>query len=304
MGKKDNRKIIATLGPEGTFSHQVAEIIKNYMEEQQIETDIAFESTLSKVFRTTKDNYDLAVVPLENSYAGSVGDTMDHLIRYNRYGINIIGEIDLDIHHNLTGFGTLKTIKKLYTHPLSYSQCEHFIDKYLPDVEIINTSSNSKSAQMINQIKSDEVAAIAPKIATEIYNLPILNKNIEDASNNITRFVIITKEQDIQDLFAPAQKTKSAIVLDPHDDHPGLLYEILGVFAQNSINLTKIESRPSKRTLGDYKFYIELQGDISDMVAEKYTKELKELAELTILGSYPHLDNIKKNHRNKTLKPL
>lgn len=264
---------IATLGPEGTFSHEA--VIK-----YDKRAKIVFTDTIRDVFEAVaNDKANLGIVPIENSIAGTVGQTLDFLMEFR---LKIKAEEILPISHNLVGFGKTSEIKVLYLHPQTYEQCELFIKKNFPKVEIIYTSSNGKSAEIIAIEKDKAKASIIPRIAVDIYKLKILKKDIQDNRFNVTRFFIIGKED--------SKKTgydRTSIAIYPQIDRPGLLYEMLGQFAKRKINLTKIESRPSKGKLGDYIFYIDFQGHRTEKHVAEVLKELEKTAFLTILGSYP-----------------
>ncbi|MFP4423927.1 MAG: prephenate dehydratase [Candidatus Woesearchaeota archaeon] len=251
---------IITLGPEGTFAHGAAKEIARVFD-----APIRFEKTISKVFdRLSMEN--VIVVPLENSDAGSVGQTVDNLYRIE--GVRIITEIDIPIHHNLCSFVELKDITDIYAHPQSAAQCEDYLSK-LAHAAVIETSSNARSAQLAKENKG---SAILPKIASDIYGVPLIIENIENTKNNTTRFIVCSKKS--MDGF---WGKKTSIIIDPKEDRPGLLYEILGILSD--VNLTKIESRPSKRKLGDYIFYIEMETN-PDL------DKLSKIAEVKFLGSY------------------
>jgi len=288
-----NSKLIklATLGPEGTFSHQVSNKVIKYLSKHHNNTELIFKKTISKLFDTVNNGIDIAVVPLENSEAGSIGNTMDNLIKHSyQSSLKIIAEIDVTINHYLTGYGKMEDIEVLYAHPQSYAQCELFIEENLNSVEIINTSSNSISAQKIVQ-KNDKIyGAIVPKICTEIYKLPIIAPKIQNSNTNTTRFILISTKDHIKDIFKSRIKSKSTIILDPRDDRPGLLYDILQVFANRLVNLTKIESRPSKGKLGDYIFYLDVQADLSHPSYNDFLDELGHLVEVGNLGSYNRIN--------------
>ncbi|MDP3765072.1 MAG: prephenate dehydratase [Nanoarchaeota archaeon] len=264
---------IATLGPEGTFSHEA--VIK-----YNKSASILFTDTIRGVFESVEKNKsNLGIVPVENSIAGTVGQTLDLLMRF---GLKIKDEEILPISHNLVGFGKISDIKVLYLHPQTYEQCELFIKKNLPKTEIMETSSNGKSAEIISKSKDKTKASIIPEIAVDIYKLKVLKKDVQDSRVNVTRFFVIGNSD--------SKKTgydRTSIAVYPQVDMPGLLYEMLGQFAKRKINLTKIESRPSKGKLGDYIFYIDFQGHKSERQVAEALKKIGEIGFLTILGSYP-----------------
>lgn len=264
---------IAALGPEGTFSHEASlKYNKN--------ADITFKKTVWDVFEAVdNDEVEEGIVPIENSVSGSVGLTLDAIMEFD---LQISGEEILPIKHNLAGFGNAGDIKSIYVHPQSYAQCEKFLRDNFPDVDIIETASNGKSAKLISQKKDKNKAAIIPKIASEEYNLKIIKKDIQDNKFNITRFVVISKKE--------SEKTgydRTSIAIYPQVDKPGLLYGVLGEFAKRKINLTKIESRPSKGKLGDYIFFIDLQGHKDEEKIKEAFKAIEKSFFVKVLGSYP-----------------
>ena len=264
---------IATLGPQGTFSHEA--VLK-----RDKKAEISFKNTVWDVFEAVACNdANEGVVPIENSVSGTVGLTADALMEFD---LNIIGEIILPIKHNLVGHDGMKDIKTLYVHPATYEQCEKFVRKNLNGVKIIHTASNAASADIIAKKKDSTKAAIVSAEAVGIYKLKVLKKDVQDSKFNVTRFVVIAKRE--------AKRTghdRTSIAIYPQVDKPGLLYNLLGEFANRKVNLTKIESRPSKGRLGDYIFFIDMQGSKEDEKIKEAFKAIEENFFLKILGSYP-----------------
>ena len=264
---------IATLGPEGTFSH---EAVLRYDKSSKI----IFAETIRDVFEiVSRKKADLGMVPIENSIAGTVGQTLDNLTAYK---LKIRDEEIFPISHNLVGFGRISDIKILYLHPQTYEQCEVYIKNNLQKVEIMQTSSNGKSAEIVKKEKNKEIASIIPKIAADIYNIKILKKDVQDSRFNVTRFFVIAHSDNKKTGY-----DRTSIAIYPQIDKPGLLYRFLGEFAKRKINLTKIESRPSKGKLGDYIFYIDFEGHKSEKCIAEALKELEKSAFVSVLGSYP-----------------
>lgn len=264
---------IAVLGPKGSFSHEVA---KNYDKTGEL----VFEKTIWYVFTAVKQGKaDIAIVPIENSVSGSVSATLDCLMDFD---LNIIKEIILPIKHNLAGFGKLEDIEIIYAHPQALSQCEKYLRRYLPEAEIRKTSSNSRSAEIIAQQHDKKKAAIIPLDAANIYSLSVIKKNIQDSPFNVTRFLVISKSKT-----EPTNKDRCSIAVYPESDKPGLLYSLLSLFAKKQINLTKIESRPSKGKLGDYIFLIDFEGHEDEEKVKATFEKIKQNFDLKILGSYP-----------------
>lgn len=266
---------IAVLGPAGTFSHQAAKVVDG-------EHETVFEKTIHDVFVAVQSGKcEKGVVPIENSVGGSVGFTMDALLDFD---LSIEQEEIIPVVHNLMGLSGLQAsdIKTLYVHPQTYSQCEQYIRKHIPEAEIFETSSNGESAHLVSEKKDKNAAAIGPEIAASEYGLEIIAKAVQDNRFNVTRFIVISKEKT-----KPTGYDRTSITVYPQIDKPGLLYEILGYFAKEKVNLSKIESRPSKGKLGDYIFYIDLQGHAKDEPVKKVLSQLEKIAFVKNLGSYP-----------------
>ena len=264
---------IATLGPEGTFSHEA--VLK-----RDKTAEIVFKNTVWDVFEAVDSNeVEEGVVPLENSVSGAIGLTLDGLMEFD---LSIVAEIILQIKHNLVGHGGVKDIRTLYTHPSTYEQCEKFIRKNLLDIKVIQTSSNAASAQTISKQRDKTKAAIVPKEAIDIYKLKVIKKDIQDNKFNVTRFAVISKGETKK-----TSRDRTSIAIYPQVDKPGLLYSLLGKFAEKNINLTKIESRPSKGKLGDYIFYIDMQGHKEEENLKEVFKKIEQDFFLKVLGSYP-----------------
>ncbi|MBW2989465.1 prephenate dehydratase [Candidatus Woesearchaeota archaeon] len=265
--------ITATLGPEGTFSHEAA--LK-----KDKGAEIIFKDTVRDIFEAVSNKEaDKGVVPVENSVSGTIGATMDALLDFD---LNIEAEVILHIKHNLAGHDGMKNIKTLYVHPATYEQCERFIRKNIPKVKIVHTSSNAESARMAARGEDKAKAAIVPKASIEIYQLKEIKKEVQDNKFNTTRFAVISRKE--------AKRTgrdRTSIAIYPQTDKPGLLYGLLGEFAKREINLTKIESRPSKGKLGDYIFFIDMEGSKEDERIKKAFKAIEGNFFLNILGSYP-----------------
>ena len=264
---------ITTLGPEGTFSHAAA------MKHDK-NASILFADTIRDVFEAVaKNKADFGIVPVENSIAGTMGRTLDLLMEFK---LRISAEEILPISHNLAGFGRISDIKILYLHPQTYEQCELFIKKNLPKAEIMQTSSNGKSAGIVAKAKDKSKASIIPKTAAGIYKLKVLKRDVQDNRFNVTRFLVVGNTD--------SKKTgydRTSIAIYPQIDRPGLLYDMLGEFAKRNINLTKIESRPSKGRLGDYVFCIDFQGHRTEKNTAEALKKLEKSFFVSIFGSYP-----------------
>ncbi len=229
---------LLVLGPEGTFSHELA--IRAFAEE------ILILPTIHEIFSQVEQGAGDGLVPIENSEAGGVGPSLDALLQHQVF---ITAELYMPVHHHLAGFTPVRDITVLYAHPQTHEQCSRIINEL--QVPVIHTSSNAASAREL--ATSPGAAAIVSRMTADLYHLPILQGNVENNPDNTTRFIRISRTRGSDEGC-----TKCSILVDPEKDQPGLLYQILGVFAQRGINLTRIESRPSKRRMGEYLFFIDL----------------------------------------------
>lgn len=235
---------------------------------------------LRDVFQAVLDDkVGFGVVPLENSQAGSINETYDLLLDYPLY---IFAEVILRVSHNLMALAgqKLADIKTIYSHPQALAQCDEFLSRL--NVEIIPSYNTAASAKMIKEKGLTGCAAIASKRAAEIYGLEILVPEIQSSVNNYTKFVAVSKEQ-----ARAAEKSKTSIVFAARHQ-PGALYRILGIFASRNINLTKLESRPSKARPWEYVFYADFEGHVGSQACGEALEELrKEATFVKLLGSYP-----------------
>src|SRR4030043_198436 len=226
-----------------------------------------------------RGDVDFGVVPVENSQAGSINDTYDLLLNYP---LNIFGEIHLRISHCLMALPgeSLDGIKVIYSHPQALAQCEEFLRKL--KAEVVPTYDTAGSAKRIKEAGLKGSAAVASKRAAQIYGLEILAEYIETNPNNITRFFVISKNK-----AEATPKSKTSLVFS-FKNIPGALYACLGAFANRGVNLTKLESRPSKEKPWEYIFYVDFEGHIDDRVCPEALTELKQETDfIKILGSYP-----------------
>jgi prephenate dehydratase len=258
---------VITLGPEGTFSHELA---------QKLACDtIVLKPTIHGIFAAVAAGEGDGIVPIENSEAGAVGETMDGLSHNN---LAITAEMYMPIHHNLASLVTADKIRVIYAHPQTHEQCSSFIERLA--VPVIHTSSNASSA--LEAKKTPNAGAILPESAAAIYKIPIIERNIENNPENTTRFVRISKTPG-----PGCRPGKCSLLIDPDTDRAGLLYDLLGVFARRGINLTRIESRPTKRGMGTYVFFLDYA------VTGQTDEALSELMAITTvrkLGCYPKIE--------------
>ena len=263
---------IAYLGPEATFTHIAA--IKKFGSQVKYSPC----NSITEVFReveVSRCNY--GVVPVENSIEGAVNHTLDMFIDSD---LKICSEVFLDISHNLIGRCNLKSVKRIYSNPQVFGQCRLWLDAHLRNVELIEVSTTSRAAEIATKEKN--ACAIASLLAAEKYRLKILAKGIEDSARNITRFLVIGQHTP-----ASTKKDKTSIMFSGKD-RPGALHDMLVPFKKNKVNLTKIESRPSKRKAWEYYFFVDTVGHCHDSNVQKALKGVaKQSIYLKVLGSYP-----------------
>jgi chorismate mutase/prephenate dehydratase len=263
---------IGYLGPEGTFSHMAAQRKFGSSVEYRPLADIR------AVFDEVSGGHcDVGIVPIENSSGGGVVDTLDCFVNTQLY---ICGEVILEVHHNLLANCRPKQIKAVASKPEIFAQCRDWLSTGLQKVELIPVASSSRAAEMAAE--KEFLAAIGSELAAELYDLRVVFANIEDNPNNLTRFFVVAKE--------PAKRTgndKTAVMFStPH--RAGALVEVLNVFARNGINLTNIDSRPSRRRNWEYIFFIDAEGHFEDPnFAEALEEARNHCSDLQVLGSFP-----------------
>ena len=264
-------KLISFLGPKGTFTHQVALKLSD--------NPISY-STIPEVMESVNcDETEYGVIPIENSIEGPVGITLDSLA--HDFDLKIYDEIIIPINQNLivNNNAQIDDIKEIYSHAQAIAQCSKFISKYKFHSNYAISTANAVKSIIGNKSKG----AIGNVKAAEIYNLKVLKTNIQDVDNNETRFIVISKN-----IHQPTDNDKTSIIFSIYEDEPGGLYKILGIFYRNNINLTKIESRPSKKGLGKYLFFVDFYGHINDENIQNILNEInKNTYFLKVLGSYP-----------------
>ncbi len=264
---------VAFLGPKGSYSHLAC--LRQFGSSVEVEPM----ASISDVFKEVEnEKVDYGVVPVENSYGGVVAHTLDLFVDSP---LKIYSERFLQISHCLMSqLENIKDIKKIYSHAQSFAQCRLWLENQLPNVEKIEASSNSKAASLVEWDKYS--AAIASEIAGELYGLNILVKNIQDASENITRFLVISK-----DTCEPSGEDKTSLICSINDE-TGTLLKILAPFQKREINLTKIESRPTRKRAWDYLFFIDAEAHITETPLKEAIEEVKKIClNVQILGSYP-----------------
>ena len=264
---------VAYLGPAGTFSHSaMLEVFGESVKGTPVRS-------IRDVFMETESGRTaFGVVPIENSTEGAVTYSMDEMLESD---LLIVAEKYLRVSYSLISVNSDRTkIKKIYSHPQSLAQCKEWLRNNLPDVEVHSVSSTSLAAEAASWDKFS--GAIASEASAAIYKLNVLTTNIEDSKQNYTRFFVIGDRKT-----PPTGRDKTSIVC-AIKDKPGALYNVLKPFSDSRINMTRIESRPDKKKMWEYNFFIDFTGHRDDIVvADAIEKMKEELLFLKVLGSYP-----------------
>jgi len=264
---------VAYLGPEGTFSHGAAMSLFGHS------ATLRSAESIEEVFkRVEKGVCNKGVVPVENSYEGSVGGTLDLL---SRYDLKIQAETFVRIrHHLLSQVDSISEIKRLYSHPMAIAQCRPWLTEHLPGVDTIEVESTSLAAQLA--AKEAGAAAVGGRPACRHYLLKILAEDIEDNPRNVTRFLVMGKT-DVR----PTGKDKTSFLFSVKHE-PGSLYRVMGPLNKNRLNMTRIESRPMKTRNWEYHFFVDIEGHVEEKrVKEAFGEMEAHCAFFKLLGSYP-----------------
>lgn len=267
---------VAYLGPQGTFSEEA--VSKRFGNTVSTVACHSIDDVFQKV-ESGAASY--GVVPVENSTEGAVGRTMDLLLQTS---LTVCGEIELPVHQCLMAQqADLTAVQKIYSHPQSFAQCLGWLNKHLPNLQAmvrIDTASNADAARLAASDKN--AAAIAGKKAADVFGLTICAKNIEDDPNNTTRFLVIGTQQ-----VSASGKDKTSIVTST-SNRPGAIHELLAPFARYQVSMNRLESRPSRRGLWEYVFFIDIEGHQENENVAKALEEIRNKTTfLKILGSYP-----------------
>lgn len=263
---------IGYLGPQGSFSHTAAMLKFGQSVEYEPLADI--KSIFGEV---SKEHCDLGLVPIENTMGGGVIETLDAFIDSD---VKVCAEVLMAIHHNLLSNYPLEQIEKIYSKPEVFAQCRNWLSATFKQAQTIPVASTAKAAQMAAE--EPKAAAIGSRVAAELYGLGIICENIEDTPNNVTRFLVIARED-----AKPTGEDKTAILFSTAHK-AGALADVLDVFKQYNINLTNIESRPSKKRQWEYYFFVDFLGHRTDQHVQKGLEEAgKHCLQLSTLGSFP-----------------
>jgi prephenate dehydratase len=271
-----NINSIAYLGPSGSYTEAAA--LEYHRLHNLLNCQLCPYPTIPQAMKAVAlDQVDLAVVPVENSVQGSVTMTLDTLWQWDR--LQIQESLVLPIQHALiTQAQKLEQITTVYSHPQALAQCQNWLEKFLPQAQLIPTNSNTEKLDHVRQ--NSQLAAIASRNAAELYKLSILAYPINDYADNCTRFWVLG-------LTASTVGTHTSLAFTANYNEPGSLVNPLSVFADRHINLTRIESRPSRKAHNPYIFFIDLEASMADLSLQEAIADLRLFTEtLKIFGSY------------------
>lgn len=264
---------IAVLGPAGSYTQEAS--IAHFGHA----TDAVFQTTIEEVFVAVElERAKYGVVPVENTTEGVVNSTLDCLLQNN---VMICGEVNLEINHALlSNAQDLEEIRRVQGHPQALAQCRRWIQKHLPDAESVAVSSNSEA--VMQAARDNTLGAIAAEVAGEIYHVAVMRTKIQDVIRNNTRFLVIGKTP-----VKPTGVDKTSIVMS-HKHQAGSLFKLLEPFSRRSVNMTKIESRPTRTGTWEYVFFIDFEGHAEDPNIVALFEDLQNHSTLfRHLGSYP-----------------
>jgi chorismate mutase/prephenate dehydratase len=264
---------VAFLGPLTSFSHDAA--LKAFPNTELLEVH-----SIHDVFSAVrKGRADAGVVPIENSTEGSVNTTLDLLLSNE---LVISKEVFVNIAHSFIANAGVEKVNKIYSHPQAFAQCQNWLRKRYPKAELVGASSTASAA--VHAASNGNSAAIASEKTAKRFGLRVVQQNIQDLSFNKTRFIVIGKKA------AKAARTNKTTMFFAVKDRPGALFDCLKGFKDLNVNLTRLESRPSRKSAWDYVFFVEFVGDVSEPRIKDALAELKKHANFVkVLGSYPRI---------------
>lgn len=279
-----NAEKLYFLGPEGTYAQQAMEqLVAKY--DIKVEQKIPLNPITAILKTVDNDKNAFAVLPIENSIEGIVRETIDNLVKLEDENLKITAETVIPISHCLMSEAKNPSeIKYIISHPQALGQCSGYICENLKGVTVLEAASTSEAARQAKE-KGKEYAAIASKIAAKNFNLNILAEQINDEKDNKTRFILLTRTP-----LSATENAKTSIFFSVKNE-PGSLVKVLNIFDQENINLMYIESRPSKKKMGEYNFCLDLEGHVTDKnIASAIEKAEKITNRLVVTGSYPQFE--------------
>lgn len=282
-------KRIAYLGPPGTFSEESAHCFFG-------DTPLVYVpcKLISDVFMSTVNgDTDASVVPIENTIEGSVSLHLDWLV--HEVDLPIQAEWTYPVDMNLIGYRNpaggdggaddLSHIRKILSYPVAIAQCRQFLRERVPQAEVEQASSTAEGVRLVKEMRDPGVAAFGPAISAKLYGLDILAAKIQDNKDNYTRFILVGNDPPP---LKASNHYKTTVLVTLPEDYPGALHQVLSAFAWRRINLSRIESRPTRKKLGSYYFYIDIEASIHSVLLPAAIEEIKAIGcQVRIMGSYP-----------------
>ncbi len=282
---------VSYLGPRGTFSEMAA---KGLFENHEL---VPYQTIPACMDAVASHEVDAAIVPIENTIEGSVNMTIDYLIHKQR--LPIVGGLTVPIaqHFLVHPDHPMRKVEKIISHPHAIAQCHEFLMSAYPEAKWEYMNSTGEAAEYVANHPDEKIAAIANELAAKEYDLHIANENIHDFAHNHTSFIVLARDANHVDLNGRYHvEDKTTLMVTLPSDFSGALHQVLSAFAWRKLNLTKIESRPTKTGLGNYFFIIDVQGLMDNVLIPGVISELEALGcGVELLGSYPcyHLEKTK-----------
>lgn len=270
------------LGPRGSYSDFAKNSFIEAFSLNCVSTNL---KSISSIIRALKDENSediTAVIPIENSIEGIVRETLDNLSSLKKEGFKIIAETTMGVEHALVGFAKNKSeIKVIRSHPQALAQCKKFLQDNFPDSLIEEATLSTSAAVRSLSPEDSSVAAIGSVDCAKMYNIPVIEEDINDEVNNCTRFILLSK------FLAPQTGNDKTSITFSTENKAGALNKILTILEKNDINMSYIDSRPSKKELGEYVFYVDFEGHIDDARVKQAFEEMKPFVKMFyVIGSY------------------
>ena len=279
---KTKIKKLLFLGPKGSYSDFAKDNFISAFELDCVSTNIKSISGVIKALKDENSEDIVAVIPIENSIEGIVRETLDNLSSLKKEGIKIIAETTMNVKHALLGYANKKSeIKIVRSHPQALAQCKHYLQANFPDTLIEEATLSTSAAIRSLTEKEKNIAAIGSIECAKMYNVPVIDEEINDEENNQTRFILLGKF-----LCPSTGKDKTSITFST-ENKAGALSKVFAILDKYGLNMSYIDSRPSKKELGEYVFYIDFDGHIQDEKVIKAFEEIKPMSKMFyIIGSY------------------
>lgn len=281
LDRKKVKKLLF-LGPRGSYSDFAKDKFINSFDFDCVSTNLKSISGVIKALKDENSEDIVAVIPIENSIEGIVRETLDNLSSLKKEGIKILAETTMNVEHALLGYADKKSeIKVVRSHPQALAQCKHFLQANFSDSLIEEATLSTSAAIKSLSPKDNSVAAIGSVECAEMYNVPIIEEDINDEENNQTRFILLGK------FLAPRTGSDKTSITFSTENKSGALSKVLTILDKYGLNMSYIDSRPSKKELGEYVFYIDFAGHVNDEKVVKAFEELKPITKMFyIIGSY------------------